>query len=460
MVVSIPPEVQAGGNIKEYKERLKTEISGLKQAHGIAVFNNGEKVDTLTMPLKDAQFLETTQASDMRICGFYHVPPHKAALFSKNANRNNLEEENKGYVDSCLSHWVTRWEKAISHQLLTPEERRDGLFFEFNLAGLLRGDTQARSELYKTMFGMGYPLNKILAKENENPVDGGDVGYIQMNLIPIDKAVDMADSQIEGGNGGNGPETKDLRDTREKIRAMKAEVERRSILLRDRILDQYYPLFIRAAQKIVNREGIAVKKQIGKEDKERSKTSMQGWLDSFYREMPEYIKREIGPVFRSFSMAIAESAADEIGVELDQNELRQFTADYIDRYAARHAGGSLGQLTALLRDKELTDLEERVDEWEEKRPEKIADNETVRASNAVFSMVAYGAGMGVVWRIRGAKTCPYCREFNGRKVRSGESFVQAGDEVDPKGGTGPMKIRGMKAHPPLHQGCDCYLSGG
>ena len=46
-----------GEGEKEYKEKLKASFAGLKNAHGIAVFANGEEIDQLTMPLKDAQFL-------------------------------------------------------------------------------------------------------------------------------------------------------------------------------------------------------------------------------------------------------------------------------------------------------------------------------------------------------------------------------------------------------------------
>ncbi len=202
---------------------------------------------------------------------------------------------------------------------------------------------------------------------------------------------------------------------------------------------------------------------------------MEKWLDDFYRKMPDYIIQELGPVFRSFSEAIIEESAVEIGVEPDPKDMDQFINDYIDRYAERHVESSRGQLVSILNkpDEETKDkpeiiehrewaddIDDRVDEWSEddKRAEKIADNESVRLSNAVFQTVAFGAGMSCVWRIRGAKTCPYCKELNGRRVSKGQSFVDTGDELDPKGGTGPMKIRGMKTQPPLHQKCNCILA--
>ena len=377
----------------------------------------------------------TRDHQKIEICGMYHVPPHKIALHGQNSNYNNLEQENAGYVDSCLMHWIVRWEQSIALQLLTPEERRSGLFVEFLVDGLLRGDSQARGEFYNKMFQVGaLSPNNILAKENMNPVEGGDQHFVQLNMIPLNMAGTFAKPDEEN---------KSLREYRAKS----------SILVRDRIAKQYYPLFQRAAQDIVNKEGLAVKKQINQQRKKQG--SMQIWLDDFYRKLPEDIRAKLGPVIKSFSEAIEAATIDEIGV--DTESIEDFINDYIDRYTERHVDSSLGQLTALL-EEDLEALKTRVDEWAETRAQKIATNETVRASNGVYQAVAFGVGLSTIWRIRGAKTCPYCRSLNGKRVSSGQSFVKDGEELNPEGAETPMKIRGMKAHPPLHRACDCYLS--
>jgi len=48
--------------------------------------------------------------------------------------------------------------------------------------------------------------------------------------------------------------------------------------------------------------------------------------------------------------------------------------------------------------------------------------------------------------------------LEGKRIIRGQSFVNAGDELNPKGGDGPMRVRGTKLHSPLHQRCDCYMS--
>jgi len=413
------------------------------------LLEGGAKYKPLTMPLNDAQFLETREFQKIEICAMYHVPPHKIAIHNKNSNRNNLEQENALFVDAGLMPWIVRWEQNISLQLLTKEERMQGLYFEFLVDGLLRGDSQARAEYYNKMFQVGaLSPNKILAKENMNPIEGGDQHFIQLNMIPLDMASEIAKDNSQA----NEPEPKKIED-----KALRENRSQNSIIVRDRIAKQYYPLFQRAAQDIVNKEGLAVKKQINKQRKSRSDAKMQSWLNDFYRKLPDYIRTKLGPVIRSFSEAIQAASAAEMDVDVEiTEEMEKFINDYSERYSERHIESSLGQLTALLEDN-LDALEARVEEWVEKRADKIATNETVRASNAVYQAMAFGIGLSTVWRIRGAKTCAFCRSLNGKRVSSGQSFVNDGDELNPKGADSPMKIRGSKSHPPLHQGCDCYI---
>ena len=155
-----------------YKKSLKDQYGSLGKSHNLMLLQNGMKYKPLTVSLNDAQFLDTRDFQKKEICGMYHVPPHKIALHGQNSNYNNLEQENAGYVDSCLMHWIVRWEQSISLQLLTTDERKQGYFVEFLVDGLLRGDSQARGEFYNKMFQVGaLSPNKILAKDEFRPLD-------------------------------------------------------------------------------------------------------------------------------------------------------------------------------------------------------------------------------------------------------------------------------------------------
>ena len=172
------------------------------------------------------------------------------------------------------------------------------------------------------------------------------------------------------------------------------------------------------------------------------------------------------PVITTFAGEIGNEASDEIKEDFEpDDEFNTFVDDYLIRFVERHIESSVGQLEEIANEKRAVEQESatladdvgvRVDEWSDTRPDKVADRETNQLSNAIATFIFFGAGFSTVWRIRGPKTCPYCRELEGKRISSGGSFLNAGDELDPKGGTGPMIIRGLKKHPPLHTKCDCY----
>ena len=100
-----------------------------------------------------------------------------------------------------------------------------------------------------------------------------------------------------------------------------------------------------------------------------------------------------------------------------------------------------------------------MNEWEERRPGKIAMNETVQLSNAVALAVLKEAGVSRVrWVNTGSKTCPYCQPMDGRVVTIGSRFVHDGDALLSL--EGEMKIYRDTTHPPLHQGCRCMITRG
>jgi HK97 family phage portal protein len=457
-ILSMPPETQRMGEdvAKKYLETVKQQVSGLGKSHSIMLLRNGETYHPLTMPLDDAQFLESRQFQKLEIAGMYHVPPHKIAVHGANSNYNNEEQENRHYVDSCLLSWLRRWETCLNQQVLTIQERRDGYFFEFLIDGLLRGDSAARVAYYTGMKNIGaITNNEIRSKENMNPLPDdqrGDETTMPLNFMFVK---DIVAEQ-------NKPEPEPVIEKDEEDRLLLDWAKRstkRSIIVRDRIVRNYKPLIYRASQVVVYKEVKSIKAQVNKIGGERDSTSMDQWLDDFYQEMAEYIKQKLGPTLESFAQAIADSVLHEIGDDkVSQDEIDTFIANYINTYIVRHSSSSVGQIKSLLaEDGGLEKVVERVDEWEDKRAEKITENETVRLSNGMFSVVVFAAGMSTIFRIRGKSTCPYCRSLEGRVISKAVPLLNEGDEIKPSQDHSPMVMKTVKYHPPIHQGCDCYI---
>ena len=467
-----------GGAIKypralgeEAKKNLAASLSGFTgsdNSHRWMILEQGMEIEKLGFSPDDSQFLQTRQFQVPEIARWFNLPPHKLKDLTR-STFSNIEEQETEYVVSCLVPWLTTIEQNYNIQLLTEKEHKSGYYFKHNVKGLLRGSSTARADYYTKRFYLGtITPNEIRAFEDEDPLDTdyADKTYIQMNLIPledIDKEPEpIVQPALENPPGEQPPDGEepepDERSYWRKILDRDAAhvklIEHRSVIGRDKVSARYYSLIRDAAERVILKEAKAVSKNI---------TNGKSWVNNFYKHMPEYIRKQMGGVLSSFQETIMDQAAGEVGINTEEilDESKTWINSYFDTYVNRHIGRSTGQINALMGEEDGSGLvAQRMDEWVEKRPEKIAIEESVRAGNAAAQFIFWSGGFSSVWRTRGAKTCPYCLELNGRKVKGGQAIFTAGEEFEPKGANGPMKMSGGISHPPLHQGCDCYISHG
>jgi hypothetical protein len=141
-------------------------------------------------------------------------------------------------------------------------------------------------------------------------------------------------------------------------------------------------------------------------------------------------------------------------------KIKALIDDFLLLFGNRYIGSSWGQILAIIN--EFEDIEkpiiERAGQWVERRPLRVATNESTRAANFIFSSVVWAYGLSTVWRTVGT-SCPYCTSLNGRRIGRGASYLSGGDILQPEGSR-PMNIYGKVTHPPLHFRCDCILGVG
>ncbi|MGR6752127.1 phage portal protein, partial [Aeromonas veronii] len=80
---------------------------------------------------------------------------------------SSIGDQTLGFEKYSLRRRLKRIEQASEKQLLTPVERADGITIEFNIEGLLRGDSAGRSTFYREMTQIGaMTINEVRALEN------------------------------------------------------------------------------------------------------------------------------------------------------------------------------------------------------------------------------------------------------------------------------------------------------
>lgn len=179
-----------GTQRKDAEELLLQKYAGAMNAGVPMLLDNGLKWQSLTINPDDAQMLESRAFSVEEICRFFGVPPFMVGHTEKSTSwGTGLEQQTLGFQKFTLRRRLKRIEQALEKQLLTPADRAAGITIEFNLEGLLRADSKARSEFYQQMTQIGaMTINEVRSLENLPPVAGGDVPRMQMQNVPITEA--------------------------------------------------------------------------------------------------------------------------------------------------------------------------------------------------------------------------------------------------------------------------------
>jgi len=292
--------------------------------------------------------------------------------------------------------------------------------------------------------------------ENMNPLpDGqGKTYLIPMNMLPAD--------QVGGGQTGEevtrGKENRRFREAWEK-RALQSAQKRHQVA------QAHKRLFRDAMARVVRREVNDVRKAAKKYLARRNLTDFNLWLIEFYEEHPDFMEKNMLPVFMAYAELVHGAAAEEIGTETGLTPtMEEFVRAYVANFITRYVGESTLQLQSVIREAMaagadlLEVVEQRLMEWEEKRPDKVANWEVIQAGNAI-ALATYTAG-GVLnkrWNAIG-EDCPYCRPLDGKVVGLNQPFVERDRDYQPEGTDTAIRPHYNIGHPPLHRGCDCMIT--
>ncbi|MFS0736943.1 phage portal protein [Sphingomonas sp. 1P06PA] len=183
-----------GDQRRELEALLQEKFVGSINAGRPMLLDNALKWDQLTIDPVDAQMLESRRFSVEEICRVFGVPPHMVGHTENSTSwGTGLEQQTLGFVKFSLRRRLKRIEQAVEKQLLTPADRIAGITIEFNLEGLLRGDSAGRASFYQSGLNNGWmTINEVRRLENMPPVPGGDVPRMQSQNVAITQSGEEA----------------------------------------------------------------------------------------------------------------------------------------------------------------------------------------------------------------------------------------------------------------------------
>jgi len=184
-VMEIPGELSDKA-YDRLRESWDATYHSLENSHKTAILEGGAKYQRIGIPPDQAQFLQTRQFQVAEVARMFGVQPH-LLMDLERATHNNIEHQGMEFVTFTLMPWIKRWESEINRKLFRTKERKE-YYAEFNISGLLRGDSKARSDYYRAMFSIGaMSPNEIRELENEKSYEGGETYFAQGAYTPIQK---------------------------------------------------------------------------------------------------------------------------------------------------------------------------------------------------------------------------------------------------------------------------------
>lgn len=152
----------------------------------LPVLDSKTEYQAISTPNNEAQFIESRKLQIAEVARIYRVPLHMLMETDK-ASYNNTEQANKHFLDYTLLAYLVRIESALNSCLLDASERAAGMYFEFDVNNLLRGDSTQRADYYMKLRTAGaITQNEIRQRENMPLIDGADDLHVPLNMAPSD----------------------------------------------------------------------------------------------------------------------------------------------------------------------------------------------------------------------------------------------------------------------------------
>lgn len=166
--------------VAEIREKWESAYGG-ENAGKVAVLHGGMKWQAVSMNLAEAQNLEMRRHQVEDICRSLGVFPARIGHSDKSSTYASVEQFFLAHATLTLAPWAKRLDISARRALLGGTDER--LYAKHNLNALLRGATKERGEFYQVMIQNGVlTRNEVRALEDRNPIEGGDVPLVPLNM--------------------------------------------------------------------------------------------------------------------------------------------------------------------------------------------------------------------------------------------------------------------------------------
>lgn len=188
---------------KRLSESWSEQFGGRKTG-GTAVLEQDAKFTPIEVDTEVLQFLDSRKFGVIEVARFLGLPPTK--LFDTGSQTfNNIENANLEVTTDTIQSWLRNLEFEADVKLLN--NGYGGLFTDFDIYEISRGDMTTRSNYFNKMMQSGsMSPNEIREREGLPPYTEGDTKYIAVNnFTPADMVREVVQSQIDSKKASGQP---------------------------------------------------------------------------------------------------------------------------------------------------------------------------------------------------------------------------------------------------------------
>jgi HK97 family phage portal protein len=171
--------------VKMLLDTFNNTYAGPDRAQKTLYVDGGIEYKPVSLPLADAQFLETRRFQVEEIARWFGVPLHLLQDLS-DANYAISYEASKNFVEHTLRPIAVLAEQEANVRLFGLRSQGT-IYSRINLSGLMRADPRTRGEYYRSMVNAGVmSINEVRELEELNSIGSdGDEHYMQLNMTTV-----------------------------------------------------------------------------------------------------------------------------------------------------------------------------------------------------------------------------------------------------------------------------------
>lgn len=159
---------------------------------------SGLKATALNLSPVDTKLLEVEKITRSKVAMVYGLPPHMLGDYS-DTSYSSQEQATLEYLSLTMLPIVTAYEQELTKKLLTPDQRRRGQTFRFNMDAILRADAATMADVNTKAIRGGWKTpNEVRAETNIAPLREGSKLLAARDLTTLESIIENP-SGVKGG---------------------------------------------------------------------------------------------------------------------------------------------------------------------------------------------------------------------------------------------------------------------